>query len=639
MRIIRLLFTILLVLVLAIGAFIFFLPGEQIARIASEQVKEQFDRDLVIEGDVKLSFFPNVGISTGPVTLSNAAWSDNGPMFQAEGAQIGVDALGLLGGNIHIKNITLNSPDILLEQDGSGQANWSDFMGTPAEAEATSEGGSNEVADAITLDHIEVTNARIRYLDPKGTSVEIPDLTADFKWGEGAAVLEADVVMGGDPIKSMIQIGDLNALIAGDVTQIDLEATVGKNEFAFDGLASVYPEMSGNLRAMLPEPAKLMTALGQSAAGLPTGEFKGQVTLTKESILSLREGRFTVDRNDFSAEADVNLAGDKPNVVASISAGALDLKPYLGGETTGASTSEASGGWPTDPIDASALGLFDGKITLSATSIDLGSLNFGSSRVAIDVDNARAVATLHQLTGYNGTVTGQFVANNRSGFSVGGDMTLSDLALQGLLTDLIDTERFTGTANARMAFLGSGGSVDAIIKSLRGDGSLSVGSGTISGINLDQLFRGTPSGGTTIFDSMSASWTIASGVLTNTDLLMDLPSVQAKGAGTIGLGEQVMDYTFTPQLKNSSDTGFSFPVRVTGPWSGPNIRPDFEAVAKQNFQEEIDKLEDQAVKAVEDKLGTTKEEVENIGKNLEQELQKKLEEEVGNQLKNLLGGN
>ena len=35
----------------------------------------------------------------------------------------------------------------------------------------------------------------------------------------------------------------------------------------------------------------------------------------------------------------------------------------------------------------------------------------------------------------------------------------------------------------------------------------------------------------------------------------------------------------------------------------------------------------------------TKEEVENIGKNLEQELQKKLEEEVGNQLKNLLGGN
>lgn len=639
MRIIRLLFTILLVLVLAIGAFIFFLPGEQIARIASEQVKEQFDRHLVIEGDVNLSFFPNVGISTGPVTLSNAAWSDNGPMFQAEGAQIGVDALGLLGGNIHIKNITLKSPDILLEQDGSGQANWADFMGAPSEDEATSEGGSNEVAEAITLEHIEVTNARIRYLDPKGTSVEIPDLTADFKWGEGAAVLKADVVMGGDPIKSMIQIGDLNALIAGDVTQIDLEATVGKNEFAFDGLASVYPEMSGNLRAMLPEPAKLMTALGQSAAGLPTGEFKGQVTLTKESILSLREGRFTVDRNDFSAEADVNLAGDKPNVVASVSAGALDLKPYLGGETAGASSSEASSGWPTDPIDASALGLFDGKITLSATSIDLGSLNFGSSRVAIDVDNSRAVATLHQLTGYNGTVTGQFVANNRSGFSVGGDMTLSDLALQGLLTDLIETDRFTGTANARMAFLGSGGSVDAIMKSLRGDGSLMVGSGTITGINLDQLFRGTPSGGTTIFDSMSASWTIASGVLTNTDLLMDLPSVQAKGAGTIGLGEQVLDYTFTPQLKNSSDTGFSFPVRVTGPWSGPNIRPDFEAVAKQNFQEEIDKLEDQAVKAVEDKLGTTKEEVENIGKNLEQELQKKLEEEVGNQLKNLLGGN
>jgi AsmA protein len=190
-----------------------------------------------------------------------------------------------------------------------------------------------------------------------------------------------------------------------------------------------------------------------------------------------------------------------------------------------------------------------------------------------------------------------------------------------------------------MAFVGAGNSVDAIMNSLRGDGSLSVGNGTISGLDLDQLFRGRPNSGTTIFDSMSASWTIDAGVLTNNDLLMDLPNVQAKGAGTIGLGPQNLDYTFTPQIKNSTDTGFSFPVRVTGPWASPSIRPDLEAVAKQNFQEEIDKLEDKAAEAVADRLGTTADQVENLGQNLEQELQNKLEEEVGNRLKNLLGGN
>jgi AsmA protein len=474
-------------------------------------------------------------------------------------------------------------------------------------------------------------------LDPQGTSVEIPDLTADFTWGEGAASLGATIVMNGAPIETTIEIGDLNALIAGDVTQVAFDAEVEGNSVNFDGLASTAPEFDGALDAAMPDPAAIFAALGQANAGVPASEFAGKLTLTKENVFSLREGRINLDGNDLSVEADVDLNG-KPNVVASVSAGALDLKPYLGGDTSGAAT-ESGSGWPSDPIDASALGLFDGKITLSATSIDLGTLNFGSSRVAIDIENSRAVPTLHQLTGYEGTFTGQFVANNRSGFSVGGDMTLTDMALQGLLTDLIESDRFTGTANARMGFLGSGNSVDAIMKSLRGDGLLDVGNGTISGLDLDQLFRGRPNSGTTIFDSMTASWKIDAGVLTNSDLLMDLPNVQAKGAGTVGLGAQTLDYTFTPQIKNSSDTGFSFPVRVTGPWSAPSIRPDLEAVAKQNFQEEIDKLEDKAAEAVADRLGVTAEQVDNLGQTVEDELQKKLEEEVGNRLKNLLGGN
>jgi AsmA protein len=633
-RILRILLSIVAILVVAVGALIFFLPGEQIARLASDQVKEQFGRDLTIEGDVKLSFFPTLGISTGPVTLSNADFSNNGPMFQAQGAKIGVDAMALIGGTTHIKNITLTSPDILLEQDGAGRSNWDDFTAASAGEATTSEASETS---AVTLDKIELTNARIRYLDPQGTSVEIPDLTADFTWGEGAASLGATIVMNGAPIETTIEIGDLNALIAGDVTQVAFDAEVEGNSVNFDGLASTAPEFDGALDAALPDPAAIFAALGQANAGVPASEFAGKLTLTKENVFSLREGRINLDGNDLSVEADVDLNG-KPNVVASVSAGALDLKPYLGGDTSGAAT-ESGSGWPTDPIDASALGLFDGKITLSATSIDLGTLNFGSSRVAIDIENSRAVATLHQLTGYEGTFTGQFVANNRSGFSVGGDMTLTDMALQGLLTDLIESDRFTGTANARMGFLGSGNSVDAIMKSLRGDGLLDVGNGTISGLDLDQLFRGRPNSGTTIFDSMTASWKIDAGVLTNSDLLMDLPNVQAKGAGTVGLGAQPLDYTFTPQIKNSSDTGFSFPVRVTGPWSAPSIRPDLEAVAKQNFQEEIDKLEDKAAEAVADRLGVTAEQVDNLGQTVEDELQKKLEEEVGNRLKNLLGGN
>lgn len=634
MRILRLLFGLVVFLILAVGAIIFFLPGEQIARLASDQVKEQFGRDLEITGDVQLSFFPTLGISTGPVTLSNAAWSVNGPMFQAEGATIGVDAMALIGGETHIKNISLTAPKILLEKDSLGAANWDDFL--TASGGETDTGGDSSEAAPITLEKVQITNASIRFIDPNGATIEVPNLTADFTWGEGAASLVADVSLGGDSIDTKVDVGNLNDLIAGDVTQVNLTATTGKNKVTYDGLAAITPEFGGRVEAMLPDAGQFFRALQLEDPGVPIQEFAGQVTLTKENLFSLRDGRVTLAGNVLNTEADVNLAGAKPNVVASVAAGALDLKPFMAGGGEGASSST---GWPKDVIDASALGLIDGSIKLSAASIDMGSLNFGSSRLAIDIDNARAVATLHELTGYQGIVSGQFVANNRSGLSVGGTIDLSELALQGLLSDLIETDRFTGTANGRLAFLGVGNSVDAIMNSLRGDGALSVGNGTISGINLDQLFRGTPNSGTTIFDSMTASWTMDGGVLTNSDLLMDLPNVQAKGAGTVGLGAQTLDYTFTPQLKNDSDTGFSFPVRVTGPWADPSIRPDLEAVAKQNFQEEIDKLEQQAAEAAAESLGVTTDEVQNLGETLENKLQDKLEEEVGGALRGLLGGN
>lgn len=626
MRILRILFSIILIFVVAIAGLIFFLPSEQIARLAADQVQAQTGRDLSITGDISINVFPNLGVSTGPISLSNATWSEDGPMFQAESAKIGIDALALLGGTTRVTNITLNAPDILLQTDGQGNANWDDFTADASSGDAT----DDDSESSVTFEKLTVSKARIRYLEGKDTIVEIPELSADFDWGEGPASLGAVLTLGGAPIATDIRVADLNALIAGDVTQVNFKADVAKNKVDFDGLASIYPEVSGALEVVMPDPSALFAALGQTDPGLPVSDFRGALTLTKERVFSLREGRINAAGNALSAEADVDLTG-KPNVVANITTGALDLTPFMSSE----STNDTASGWPTDAIDASALGLFDGKITLSATSIDLGTLQFGSSRVAVDVDNARAVATLHQLNGYEGAITGQFVANNRSGFSVGGDIELDSLAMKPLLNDLIGTDRFTGAANATLSFLGAGNSLDAIMNSLRGDGSLNVGSGTISGIDLDQLFRGTPSGGTTIFDSMTASWTIDGGILSNEDLRMELPSVLATGAGTIGLGAQDLDYTFTPQIRNEAEAGFAFPVLVSGPWSDPSIRPDFEAVAKQNFQEEIDALEDKATDAVADRLGVSTEEGQSVGEALEQ----KIEEEVGNRLRGLLGGN
>ncbi len=624
-----------------VGLFLL-LPGEKIAKIAADQVKAQTGRSLTFEGDVNFSFFPDLGVATGPVSLSNADWSQGGPMFQAQGATIGVDLMSLLGGGIKVKNIALKSPNILLEKAKNGQVNWDLFAkpasGTPVETAASEAAAPQDIAaDAgagFTLDKLKISDAQLRYVDHAGSALELKALDANLDWGGDAAEIALSMVPVSDQVDLTATIGNLDDFLAGEITEITAELQSVGNSISFDGRASITPEVAGLVQAELPKSTALMAALGLGQMDLPSADFKGDVTLTKAQLFSLRNGDITLAGHALRAEADVDLAG-KPNVTANIQAGDLDLSSFMGADD---SSGEASSGWSTSRIDASALGLFDGSIALSAASIQTGFLNFGASRLNIDVDRARAVATLHELNGYEGAVTGQFVVNNRSGLSVGGKMNLANLQLKPLLTDLVDINRFSGQANANIAFLGAGASVDAIMKSLKGDGNFDVGQGTISGVDLDKLFRGTPGGGTTVFDSMSASWTISAGVLNNDDLRLELPNVLAKGAGEIGLGNKDIDYTLTPQLRNDTETGVAVPVRIKGPWSGPKVWPDLEAVINQNLADEKKALEEKAKKAVADKLGVSPTEGQSIEKAVEEKLEKKLEEELGNTLKNLFGG-
>ncbi|MDC0738153.1 AsmA family protein [Cognatishimia sp. SS12] len=631
MRLIRILLTVCVVIVLGLVGLVFALPGEKIAKIAADQVRAQTGRDLQFDGDVSFSFFPNLGVATGPVTLSNADWSSNGPMFTAQAATIGVDLMALVSGAVEVRELTLEAPTILLERNSAGQANW-DLL--PAAApEVTSDTAAQGVERRFTLDRLKVTDANLRYIDPAGGGLQAQNLTAELLWGGGEAELTLSMTPAEDEVSVTARISDLDALANGEITALTAQIAAAGNRVELDGRASVAPEFAGSLTADMPNAARFMAALGLPAGETPPLVFGGDVTFTKQQLLSLRNGDVTMLGNRLSAEADIDLTA-KPQVTANIQAGALDLSSFMGADSSGAEAAGGPGGWPKDKIDASFLSLFDGTIALAADSLDTGRLKFGVSRLKIDVDNARAVATLQNLAGYEGGVSGQFVMNNRSGLSVGGQLSLAGLALNPLLTDLLDIDRFTGLADAQIAFLGSGASIDAIIKSLRGDGSLSVGQGTISGIDLDKLFRGTPAGGTTVFDSMQASWTISEGSLQNEDLLMDLPRVQAKGRGRIGLGAQDIDYTFAPQIKNASDSGIAVPVRIRGPWAEPKIWPDLDAVVNQNFSEEKKQLQEKAKAKVAEKLGVVPVE----GESLEKTLEKKLEEEVGKGLLKLLGG-
>ncbi|UOA26110.1 AsmA family protein [Pseudosulfitobacter sp. DSM 107133] len=636
----RLIVLIVLIVVVA-GVSLFFLPADRIARIAADQIRNATGRDVTISGDVSLSIWPVLGASVGSIEIGNAKWSEQGPMLTAQNAAIGIDAAALLSGEIRITNIAATSPTIRLEQRKDGRASWQ-FTDASGAATIETQTSPDTAPRPFSIQKMNITDATLIY-DAEGADLvqyKGVDLALDWPERAGSADIRATLRPAGEAVKVNATIGSFAGFLAGQVQPVTLQLSAGKGTVSLDGRASTAGEVAGKLTLDLPDTGAFMQALGVGAVDLPKGlgrsiDMASDITLTKDRRLSLRELVANLGGNRLTGAADIALNGT-PQVNAQLNAGALDLTGVTGsGENrpSGGADSAASG-WPKDRIDASGLAAFNGEIALRATSVDLGSFKLGATRALLTNDNSRAVFELREVDAYEGTITGQFIMNNRAGLSVGGKLYANDISMQPLLNDALGLTRLTGGANAELNFLGSGNSVDAIMKSLSGAGAIAIGKGTIQGIDLDKLMRsGATGSGTTVFDSLGATFKMAAGNVQNDDLLFTLASYQARGKGRIGLGQQDMDYTFTPIALNANEgNGIAIPVRITGPWANLRIIPDIEAAIDLNLGAKKEELKDAAEAklkaAVEKKLGVKAED----GQSVEDAAKAKAKEKIAKEL-------
>ncbi len=608
----RLIGAVVVMAAVLVGALLF-LPSERIAGIAAEQLSNAMGREVTLSGETTLSFYPVMGVSTGAAQVANADWSEAGPMLRAESLKIGVAPLPLLRGEIRITGLEIAGPQIRLERAVDGRKNWDlgvDGVAPSGQSDGTAPARSDRLA--LTLDRALITGASLIHTDHGTGAVHaIRDMDFDLRWPdfEGRATFQSVLRQAGAPVRVEGHVDRLDSLIDGDVTPVVARAEGPGGRVAFDGRAGTTPQAQGRLDLDLTDTRAFLAALDLEVAEIPERFGKRvqggmDLTLTEALGLSLRDMALDLGGNAMSGAADIDLSGDVPRIDAELDAGALDLSPETGDGRGGGEGGTGGGGWSRTPIDADALGLVNGAVVLSADSVDLGDLALDRSRLRITLDRSRAVVDLQDVRAYGGRLGGEFVANNRSGLSVGGDLSAEGIDLERLLSDAMDITRFDATGDGAVRFLGVGQSVDAIMRSLSGEGRIGTGRGVISGFDLDRLMRsGDATGGTTVFDEMYASFTMEDGDLYNRDLAMRLPRARAEGTGRVGLGARDIDYLFTPVLlEGETERGLAIPVRIRGAWANPRITPDLERALDLNLREERQQLEGEAERRLQREL-------------------------------------
>ena len=90
-------------------------------------VKEKTGRTLTIDGDLKLSIFPWLGISTGKISLSNPQGFDNPYFAQIQQSEINVKLIPLFTKQLDVSDIVFKGLRLNLSKNKQGINNWDDF--------------------------------------------------------------------------------------------------------------------------------------------------------------------------------------------------------------------------------------------------------------------------------------------------------------------------------------------------------------------------------------------------------------------------------------------------------------------------------------------------------------------------------
>ncbi|MEY3880833.1 MAG: hypothetical protein RIQ94_1629, partial [Pseudomonadota bacterium] len=135
--------------------------------------KHHTGQELALEGDLKLSLFPWIGISTGKIILS----SGQGPFATLEESNIKVQLLPLLAKKVEVSRVVLKGLVLNLVKNKQGLANWTAPSKASAPAAASSKQIQQPALVVFALGGLAVEHARINWDDQEaGQHFEITDL-------------------------------------------------------------------------------------------------------------------------------------------------------------------------------------------------------------------------------------------------------------------------------------------------------------------------------------------------------------------------------------------------------------------------------------------------------------------------------
>lgn len=634
------------ILLLALSGIAIVVSQFDAPRIKAEAAKvvyEKQQRTLKIDGDLKLSFWPNVGVSVGKVSLSEHKGSQEFAAIDA--ARVSVAVLPLISGQVVVNEIQLSGLKATVTKRKDGRLNIADLLAGDEKPKAA--GGAPLILDIAAVN---IANAALGWHDEQnGSAMTISGL--DLSTGRIQA----------DGAKKMYSVAKLSLAIKGksegktgsETFDLKIEAPrLSMTPEGTDGdTVTVTAILSGpqrNINAKLAASglegkgdvlkiAKLAADLDAKVSDLAVhGQFTGELhaDLARQSA----DGRLTGQLDESKIVFKFGVAKFSPLALSfDLAVDKFNLDKYLPQKKAAEKTAAPATPAGVAALDFSALkGLNIGGSAsvgqFQAQNIKLEDLRLQLRAAGDKLDIAPMSARL-----YEGTLNGSLSANAKDN-AVTLRQNLAGVSVGPLLKDAAGRDMLEGHGSVSLDVSAHGRTVGEMKKALAGSANLSLKDGAIKGVNLAQSFRDLKgklgakqenkqenkqdsvvqgkAGDRTDFSELSASFKINGGILRNDDLSAKSPFLRLAGNGDIDVGESRLNYLLKASVVATAGgqggqgleqlKGLTVPVRLTGPFDNPSWNIEFAGLlgeaAKAKVEETKQKVQEKVQENVREKL-------------------------------------
>ena len=576
----------------------------------STAVLEKTGRELTIDGEIKWSVFPSIGLELNDVSLSNLEGFGDQPILDIGEAGISVKFLPLLKRKLEVGEVSMTDVSIHLSRKADGTNNWGDFGGTQA-TDSTASPGSGRGMNSFMVSGIEITNAKVtlddvdqttqlKNFDLKASNIELGrpfNLKGGFSMNLPAQNLAGDVKFGGlvrssadakqfgiEGLKLSFK-GDQGA--AGDTISLDVNVganadidlikdqavltdfTLGLYELAVTGdltvsSLSANPKFAGQLKVAEFNPKSFMRNLG---AEVPST--MNQNALTRlQADMKFAGTSDSADMQNLSVKFDestfkgnlkiVNF--DYPKLAFDFQIDRLILDDYS--PVNGSATGSASGSEGSD-LSVDVFRGFTGGGDFRISQLIVAGLTATDVSMKMRSDGNSVQFSPLNADFYGGRHEGD-IKIDASGARplLIANHGLTGVQVEALLIDLTGSARLEGTGDFFLKINTDLSNSNSTLQSLSGDMGMSIINGAIIGIDVadtigavkaalgkqSELVSESGEDEKTEFGELTMSGVFDKGILSNQDLLIQSPLMRATGKGTFNLVEESIDYVLKPAL-------------------------------------------------------------------------------------------